>query len=125
MINKLRQTLKVALKRLLAYFPSLLPQGLTELENWSSDIINTYGMPDNDSVRFTLAVTILHLDPTTSRKPKAYFGRCLRKAAANQVVSQVIQDLKYKQEEARKAALQQPAEVTATPVVTHVEPEKS
>lgn len=96
---------------------NLLPQGISEFESWSADIITKAGLPDNDSVRFSVAVMVLHLPSECASKPKSYFIKCLQKAAANQVVSQVIQDLKAKQEAAQKAA-QQPAEVTATIVAT-------
>lgn len=96
--------MKNFLKKLLALIPTRLPQGLSEFESWSNEIISLYGSPNNDSVKFSLAVMILHLDSTTSHKPKAYFGRALRKAASNQVVSQVINDLKDKQAKALEAS---------------------
>lgn len=96
---------------------NLLPQGISAFEPWAADIIKKAGLPDNDSVKFSVAVMVLHLPSECASKPKSYFIRCLQKAAANQVVSQIIQDLKAKQDAAQKAA-QQPAEVTATVVAT-------
>lgn len=89
-------------QRFLALFPSKLPQGMTEFDNFYKDIVEIYGVPDNGSVRFTLGFLILHLDPTTAYKPKEYFGRALFKLAANQVVNQVINEEKAKAE-AKKA----------------------
>lgn len=106
------------LLRLLAYLPSKLPQGKTEFETWSDSIIETYQMPNNDSVKFALAVAILHLDSTSAFKPKHYFGKTLIKGAASQVAGAVMQELKEKQQalakaEQEAAAAAKQAEATA------------
>lgn len=88
----------------LGIFPTRLPVGMTEFNIWAQSVIKTYGLPNNDSVVFSLAVMVLHLDSTTDRKPKLYFAKSVRKAMSNQIVSQVIQDLKAKQQAADKAA---------------------
>lgn len=95
-INKLKHFFN----RIRAFFPTPLPQGLAEFETWSESVINLAGAPNNDSVKFALAVQVLHLDSTISHKPKEFFIRSLRKAMSNQIVSQVINDLKAKQQEA-------------------------
>lgn len=95
-------TLSRFFRRLLAFFPTKLPSGLQEFDMWAEDIIDLYQAPNNDSVKFTLAVMVLHLDSTTAYKPKEYFGRSLFKGMANQVVSQIIQDLKTKQQDEAK-----------------------
>lgn len=87
-----------ALKRLLARIPTRLPQGVTEFEKWSDDIIDLYDMPNNDSIKFALAVSIMHLKPTESHVPKSYFGATLQKGASTQVAHQVMQDCKTRQE---------------------------
>jgi len=105
------------LMKLLAYLPSKLPQGMTEFETWASSIIKTYDMPDNDSTRFALAVSILHLDATSAFKPKVYFGKILIKGAASQIAGGVMQELKEKQQALAKAeqeaAAAKQAEATA------------
>jgi hypothetical protein len=85
------------LKTVLSYFPTSLPRGAEDFDAWSDSIISMAGSPNNDSVKFTLAVMILHLDPSISKKPKQDFVRLLHKAMSNQVVSQIINDLKEKQ----------------------------
>lgn len=82
--------------------PTRLPQGLTQFEVWANGIITTYNLPSNDSVRFSLATMVMHLGPTTAFKPKFYFALSIWKASANQVVYQVIQDLKAKQDAEKK-----------------------
>ncbi len=62
-------------------------------------------------MKFALASVIIHSDATKSRYSDAYFLERLRKSAANQVASQVFQDVKARQAEA--AAAQQLAEATA------------
>lgn len=99
-------------KKILARLPTKLPLGAQEFNEWASDIIFTFNLPDNDSTKWTLAVMSLHLDNSAVLKvgtvvasmPKAYFGVLVTKAMCNQVASQVIQDLKNKQaDEAKKA----------------------
>jgi hypothetical protein len=110
--------MKKVILKLLALLPYKLPQGMAEFETWALFIIKTYDMPDNDSTRFALAVSILHLDSTSAYKPRNYFGKILIKGAASQIAGGVMQQLKERQEAKAKeeqaaAALQQQAEVTA------------
>jgi hypothetical protein len=103
--------------RLRNFFPSPVPQGVAEFEAWSSSIIQTYGFPDNDSVRFALATMILHSGPTAAYASKRYFAVMVKAGAAKQVASQVFTDIKQ-----RQIAAQQQAAATATPVAPNVQP---
>lgn len=89
---------------LLSYLPTALPVGLTEFHVWADSVIDLAGQfADSDSMKWALASQVLHLDHKLAYKSKNYFVNCLRKAAANQVVSQAIQDIKDKQQERAKA----------------------
>lgn len=104
--------MRLALKRLLSHLPTYLPVGVTEFQSWSRDIIELSGkFADEDSMRFALASQVLHLGAQKSSVPKHFFVCSMRKAAANQVASQVFQDIKQKQIE---AAQKQQAEATAS-----------
>ena len=105
---------KRILAKLTAHLPHRLPQGITEFETWAKSIVDTYEMPDNDSVRFGLAVAIMHLPATASHKPKAYFGAILLKGAASQIAGAVMQDLKEKQKAQAELAAKEAAEPTET-----------
>jgi hypothetical protein len=103
--------MKKLLKRLVSYLPSKLPVGMTEFNEFADSIIELSGKyADTDSMRFAIASMIIHLGPQKSAVAKNHFVRSLRKSAANQVASQVFQDIKTKQQEAVEAAL---AEETA------------
>lgn len=71
--------------------PRPLPMGMEEFDAWSDRILAGACVPHKDpeafkrSSRFTLATLIMHLGPTESHKPDAYFIHCLRKGAVNQV----------------------------------------
>lgn len=94
-----------AFKTLCSYFPSSVPTSVPEFKEWSDSIIELVGpMADVDSMKFALASQLIHLGPQSSSKPKQYFVRSLRKAAANQVSSYFFQEIKLKQQEAAKAA---------------------
>jgi len=96
-MNKILNAIKLSLKKLRNFFPSPVPQGVTEFAEWSTDIITVYGFPDNDSVRFALATMILHSGPTAAYLSKRYFALMVKAGAAKQVASQVFQDIKQKQ----------------------------
>lgn len=92
--------------------PKPLPVGLTEFHAWAERITELAGkFADEDSMKYALANQVIHLAYDKSEVPDRYFVNCLRKAAANQVASQVFYDIKIKQQEAAKAAAE--AEATA------------
>ncbi len=86
---------------LLSYLPRPLPVGMKEFNDWSDRIIKIAGQfADADSMKFALASQIIHLNPQIGFVSDQYFVKSLRKSAANQVASQVFQDIKTKQKEA-------------------------
>lgn len=89
-----------------AFFPSPVPQGVSEFESWAKSIIDLYEFPDNDSVRFALATMILHSGPTAAYTSKRYFALMVKAGAAKQVASQVFQDIKTRQLAAATASQQ-------------------
>lgn len=102
------------LKRILSYFPAKLPVGMTEFESWADSIIELSGSyADKDSMVFAIASILIHADAKYGSLPKAYFVNRLRKSAANQVASQLFQDIKARQTKAAEEAKKQ-AEATAT-----------
>ena len=104
------------IKQITAWIPTALPFGVTEFEEWASDIIWTYSLPDNDSTRFMLATMILHSNSTESTKPKRYFGRSARKSGSNQVAAYIMDTLKAKQK--AEATAQAEAEAAAKESLT-------
>lgn len=89
-----------------------LPVGLTEFNEFAERIISKAGkFADQDSLTYALAMELIHSDPKTAFSDD-YFVTRLRKVAANQVASQVINDIKAKQMAAMEAAKQ--AEATAS-----------
>lgn len=113
-MKNIKTKLSKALNQLLSLLPCPLPVGMTEFEEFSNSVIELSGeYADRDSMKYAIASMIIHLGPQRSHVAKNYFVRSLRKAAANQVASQVFQDIKQKQEQAAKAA--QNEETKATP----------
>lgn len=100
-------------------FPDPLPMGMADFDVWADSILDTYGFPNNDSTKFSLAVMVLHLDAKVAWRTKHYFATCLHKGASNQVCAQIMQDLKNKQAEAtaatQKASVDEKVSETATP----------
>jgi hypothetical protein len=92
-----------------------LPVGLAEFHTWADNIIAKSGaFADIDSMKFALATLILHADHAMASAKDSYFVNRLRKSAANQVASQVFQDIKAKQAAQQQAANQ----VVTTPTET-------
>jgi hypothetical protein len=112
-ITSLLTKVKKAARRIRALFPSPLPKGMVEFDTWAAEIIDIYGVPNNDSFRFSLAVQVMHLDATTAYKSKEFFGRSLYKAMSNQICANIIQELKEKQKAAEAAAKTAASDVKA------------
>ncbi len=90
--------------KLKSFFPEKLPTGMSEFMKWSDEIILLSNYADADSLRFAIASILIHSDHKTSALSKNYFVVRLRKSAANQVASQVFQDIKEKQKAAEVTA---------------------
>jgi hypothetical protein len=103
-------------KQLRARFPTKLPVGKTEFDSWADSIIELSGpFADKDSMLFAIASILIHADSKFGAIPTKYFVDRLRKSAANQVASQVFQDIKTKQQEQQKATEVTAANPEATP----------
>lgn len=86
--------------------PRPLPQGMTEFHEWGDRIISgalVKGAKTEDQ-KFALASMIMHLGPTESHKPDAYFVHALRKGASNQIAHAYIMECKQAQKAAEEAA---------------------
>lgn len=93
------------------FFPTRLPVGLTAFDKWVTRLYFTYFPADSqpptvESQRFSIAALILHLGFREFKKPNRFFGAAIRKGAASEVASYVMNDLKQKQEHAHIAAAQ-------------------
>ena len=96
--------------------PRPLPLGRQEFHDWADRIISGACIPggEDDLEAFkegqksALTHMIMHMKPTESHAPDAYFIHSLRKAAANQVAHANFQALKQKKEAKAKEA-DQPA----------------
>lgn len=87
-----------------AFFPSQLPQGMTEFNEFADSIIDLYDFPkDNDGYINMIATMIQHFDRTVHATSKYNFSRLMRKAVANEVAYYVIQDLKLKKKKESEA----------------------
>ncbi len=103
-MKRLITKVKNVLLKIRAYLPSPVPSGVADFETWAKSIIDLYGFPDNDSVRFALATMILHSGPTAAYASKRYYGTMVKAGAAKQIASQVFTDIKTRQQAAATAA---------------------
>jgi hypothetical protein len=112
-MNTLLRKLKKLGRLIAGLFPTAIPVGMTEFEQWAQSIEDTYRLPTNnkDSIRFSLATSIMHLGPTAAYKPKLYFALVLKAGAAKQIAGATFQDIKQRQQQAA-ANQAKPSEVT-------------
>lgn len=115
--------MKKTLAKLFQSKPRPLPVGLTEFNAFADRIIEMAGrFADDDSLKFALATSIIHADASKGSIPDKFFVERLRKAAANQVASQVFQDIKVKQAAEQQAAQEkQQAEALANSAASDVQ----
>lgn len=91
------------LRQFLGLFPTKLPKGLEEFEVFAKDIFDLYDIPDFPSYRQAIATMVMHMPPTTHRKSKHHFMRAIRKAQANQVCYEVIQQIREEEKKQQQA----------------------
>ncbi len=92
------------LKHIRSFFPSKLPTGMTEINQWLNDIVELAGPIANErDMHFVLCSILIHADIKYGSLPKRYFVTRLIKSAANQVASKVFQDIKIAQAEELEA----------------------
>lgn len=106
-------------------FATRLPDGMNAYENWAQSLIDTYGFPNNDSVRFMFAAMILNTKQTDAYLPKRFFALSGLAAASKEIAHGKMVELKEAQEAkvraeaaAKFAEANKPAEVTALTVVS-------
>lgn len=74
--------------------PRALPMGRQEFEEWADRIISgALVTAEVSSQKYVLANMLLHLGPTESHKPDAFFIHSLRKFAVNQVADTIRREL--------------------------------
>ncbi len=78
------------IEKVRARFASRLPQGMTEFNSWVRDVSELSGLPNNLRLRTVIAMFILKLPPEMISFPKWRLAKQIKKAAANQVASEVL-----------------------------------
>lgn len=82
------------------FFPRPLPHiGMTDFDRYCELIFTIYGLPDLPSYRQAIASMIMHLSPSTFYKAPFYFATSVKKAMANQLAYEKIQQLKKEEAE--------------------------
>lgn len=116
--------------------PRPLPMGRADFEDWSDRLISGALLPGGkedpkvfiEGQKYALANMLLHLGPTESHKPDAFFIHSLRKVVTNQVAHTMIMEIKAAGDAraaARKAAEEAEAESDAPIALVKTTEEKS
>lgn len=99
----MKQKVKCIVKTVASHIPTNLPQNEAAFQVWMSEVLELASLPENDSFANALATQVLHLGPTVSAKPKAYFVSGLKGAVARQCAYNVIEDIRQREKAAREA----------------------
>ena len=106
--------LKLKLLWVRGLFPSPLPVGAQAFDAFFATICEVYSLPNLPSYKTAIASQIMHLPATLHKAPMWLFAKSIKKAMANQVAYQIIQDEREAQkkkeaDEKAKAEAPQPA----------------
>lgn len=110
--------------------------GRKEFHRWADRIISgALVSAEVESQKFALANMLLHLGPTESHKPDAFFIHSLRKFAINQVADEIRKELhetakakeaeKKAEEDAKKTPEQREAEKQAEATIHRIQAKKA
>jgi hypothetical protein len=120
----MKEKLQKILLILQSFFPRPLPVGKTDYDAFTARIIKLSGpLADTDSLVWTISNKVMQLDPLKSSVSDRHFVKGLRKAAANQIASYVVMEIKQKQQELVKKA--QEDTIAAVAAIASVSNEKS
>lgn len=119
-MSTLLKNIKKFSAQIVGFFPSALPRGKQEFTDWADSIISAYEPAGTaESVQWSLATMVMRLDPTDARKPKRYFALALHRAAAGEVASYMMREIKESHDARAKAQLEADAQakqsIEATP----------
>lgn len=106
--------------RLRGFFPKALPTGMTELNAYTDWILETYDLPKFPSYRQSVAAMIMHLGTHVTAKPPRFFARGIKKAMANQVAYEVIQEIRQEEKKKNEAVVQSLTQEAKTDKVTPI-----
>ncbi len=73
-----------------------------------NSLTETYNLPTLASYKQAVASSIMHLPPTVSQKAPSFFASTIRKAMANQIAYNIIEEVRAqeKAEQIKQAATQ-------------------
>jgi len=111
-MNNIKSKFKRFFQKIKDRFPSRIPDGMTAHNEWVQSLIDTYGFPNNDSVRFTFASMILQLGQLDAYKPKRDFALAGLAAASKEIALARMKELKAANDEKVQA------EANVTPITT-------
>lgn len=104
--------LKKIINKILAYFPTPIPTGMTKFKSWLDSIVELTGpIADEESLKWVVSNEVMRLSPGRDKVSKMSMVKLLRKYAANQLAAQTVMDLKKAQEDRAKQKLEDTATV--------------
>lgn len=93
---------KQYLDRLKHTLPTALPIGSQEFDSFAESILSTHNLPMNDSFKHSVATMLLHLDPQTTHRSKAWFAKALKNAQIKETAWFKIEEYKKAQKAAQE-----------------------
>lgn len=110
----MKPTLIKLWKKFIFHFPSPLPRGMKALEEFTDEILDTYDLPNNESMHFAMANMIMRTDK--SHLPKRAFARAMMNQMAKEVAFHREADLRRARKEREEKEKLEAAKAAEVPV---------
>jgi len=92
-----KRLLKLA-RQVLGLFPTNLPVGITEFNEWADSFVETYDLPttDKDTIYHTLAAIVINSGSQVHRRSKYFCYVTIKAGAAKQIAGAVFSEIQHK-----------------------------
>jgi hypothetical protein len=107
--------MKQVLNKVMSYFPTPLPLGMTAYKEWTDSVAELIGpITNKEELNFCIASEVIRLAPDVCSAPKNHFVKRVRAGVAKQIAGAMFTEIKENQKAKQAAeAAKQAAEVTA------------
>lgn len=82
-----------------------LPVTAEELEQFMTNIITKYSLPDTDESKDIICQLIMHMNPAVAAAPLSYFANSVNQARAKAVAYPKLEEFAAKRKKAREDAI--------------------
>lgn len=106
-IDAIKNKAKFYVEKAKAFLPSSLPQGESEFNAWVDSLSTLFKLPTaaRTDLEHVFCSMIINLGPLEDKKPKYYFVKAIRMAAAKQVAGSKFYEIQMAKKAAHEASV--------------------